>query len=239
MSQHRWLADCYLEEVECDLFAELTEAKNFVKAIALLKRKMRGEDDESYAELLADIAYLSCMSGDVNQADDFYRRAIAAFETKGFDGSVGFGLLLQEYGILLKEMQQYSDALDYFFKTEGIFSNHWVRDSDVICFVELQFEIADTYVELKEFDLALSFYENAKKILEESFETQSILYVFILNNLGEVFLELKRNIEALPLFEEALNLAEHALLDSDCVIAIKNNLLKAKRVNNESDAINR
>jgi hypothetical protein len=35
MSQHIWLADCYLEEVEDDLFAELTEAKNFVKAIAL------------------------------------------------------------------------------------------------------------------------------------------------------------------------------------------------------------
>ena len=228
MSQHRWLVDCYLKEVESDLFAELMEAENFIKAIALLKRKMRGEDDESHAELLADIAYLSCLSGDVNQADDFYRRAIAAFEIKGFDGSVGFGLLLQEYGILLKEMQQYRDALDYFFKTEGIFSNHWVRDSDVICFVELQFEIADTYVSLKEFDLALSFYENAKKILEESCETQSILYVFILNNLGEVLLELKRNIEALPLFEDALNLAEHALLDSDCVIEIKNNLLKAK-----------
>jgi tetratricopeptide (TPR) repeat protein len=200
---------------------------------------MRGEDDESYAELLADIAYLSYMSGDVNQADGFYRRAIAAFETKGFGSSVGFGLLLQEYGILLKEMQQYRDALDYFFKTEDIFSKHWVRDSDVIWFVELQLEIADAYVELNQYDLALNLYENAKKILEESCETQNILYVFILNNLGEVLLELKRNIEALPLFEEALNLAEHALLDSDCVIAIKNNLLKAKRVNNESDAINR
>ena len=228
MSQHIWLVDCYLKEVESDLFAELMEAENFVKAIALLKRKMRGADDESHAEPLADIAYLSSLSGDVNQADDFYRRAIAAFEIKGFGGSVGFGLLLQEYGILLKEMQQYSDALDYFFKTEGIFSNHWVRDSDVICFVELQFEIADTYVELKQYDLALSFYENAKKILEESCETQSILYVFILNNLGEVFLELKRNIEALPLFEDALNLAEYASLDSDCLITIKNNLLKAK-----------
>jgi hypothetical protein len=34
MLQHRWLVDCYLKEVESDLFAELMEAENFVKAIA-------------------------------------------------------------------------------------------------------------------------------------------------------------------------------------------------------------
>ncbi len=137
-------------------------------------------------------------------------------------------MLLQEYGILLKEMQQYRDALDYFFKTEDIFSKHWLLESDVICFIELQFEIADTYVDLKQYDLALSFYENAKKILEESCETQSILYVFILNNLGEVLLEFNRDKEALQLFKDALNLAENKLLGNDCLTTIKNNILKIK-----------
>jgi ribosomal protein L16/L10AE len=52
--------------------------------------------------------------------------------------------------------------------------------------------------------------------------------VFILNNLGEVLLEFNRDKKALQLFKDALNLAENKLLGDDCLMIIKNNILKLK-----------
>ena len=226
---HIWLLEFYLDEEETDVVSDLIDSDDFTNALPILEKKIHEMEAEgvSETEILADIAYLYYRNGESDNASVFYEKAIAAFEDSEFSGSVGFGGLLQEYAMLLKAKNKHELALNYFLRTEEIFNNHWVEDSDPVCFAELLGEIADTHHNLKQDDLAIKFYARAKKILEDSEEAEQFLYAAILNNLGEIFLDLKRNDEALPLFTAALTLLENAFSDENGVIdVIKGNLMK-------------
>lgn len=226
---HIWLLEFYLDEEETDVVSDLIDSDDFTNALPILEKKIHEMEAEgvSETEILADIAYLYYLNGDGDNASVFYEKAIASFEESEFSGSVGFGGLLQEYAVLLKAKNKHELALNYFLRTEEIFNNHWVEDSDPVCFAELLGEIADTHHNLKQDDLAVELYARAKKILEDSEETEQFLYAAILNNLGEIFLDLKRNDEALPLFTMALTLLENEFSDENGVIdVIKGNLVK-------------
>jgi len=226
--EHLWEFSWCLDDSDVLILSELVESEQFSESLLILLEKLDEDqkDDSSEESCLADIAYLYHLNGDNQNAAVFYEKAISSYEEDGeFDGSPGFAGVLYEYAIVLNESDNKKKALEYFLKSEGILKKHWVNESDPIMFAELQWAIAETYTKLNEYILASDTYRQAKELLENSGETEGILYIAILNNLGEVLLELKKNDEARELFDTALEKLESDFSSNDEFISmVRNNL---------------
>ncbi len=194
--EHIWMLQFYFTEEEEEKVFELMNDEQFSDAISMVEKKMRQAVDSGRsmdAGLIADLALLHQLNGDEEKALSLYRQAIGVYQEDGYDGSPGYGILLQEFALMLLGKGEADEAIVLLEQAEEIFSVHCIDEVDPLGFAQLQMNMGSVYQKEKRLKEAKDKYNIARDVLEVADQKESPLYTDIITVLEKLRLNLSES----------------------------------------------
>jgi len=225
---HHWRTSEYLTEKEFHKADELMNKGDFTKVIPIFLAKIDELKDNN--ELIMWVAYdLGCI---YYMNDDFENSALSfkkSVELFGSSSSPAFAGVAREYAMVLKDLNQWNEAIKFYKKAKNILLKYWYDEESPVDFAVFQTEMAESYRNLGMLDEALENCLEAKKIMMDENKVKHYVYTEILNCLGEIHMDFKKKDEALLFFNEALsilNKTEETIL----INRLTSNIAKANNI---------
>ena len=134
---------------------------------------------------------------------------------------------LREDGENLRKNEQYQSAIPLLEESWEIYKKHGLSGKNA----RLPIHIADCYMYLNMYDIALSKLKEAKKNAEDNKLIEALVACY--NKLGMIYLAQKQNVQALDNFESALIIYHELKIDIDVAIALQNVGLTLMRLNED------
>ncbi len=127
-------------------------------------------------------------------------------------------LCYKELGVIYADgLKKYGIAQTYFFKA---------LECDVVDLQTILYNnIGSLYKDSKEYDKAITYLEKGRLLIPK--EKDKRIHIFILENLGKVYLALGQNEKAIPTLREALKVSNQAVVTNKSIYYIRGYVLNA------------
>jgi tetratricopeptide (TPR) repeat protein len=139
-------------------------------------------------------------------------------------------------GVLYAKQENYSTALEYFFKTNDIYQNCLPINHPNFGLVYIH--IGTIYHKQGDYDSALSYLHQGLDVQQKTLPAQHPLMIYTYTNLGVVYLNKSNDVAAYNFLQKALEMIDPSSSHPYLSIIMQNLGILHKKKNNLSEALN-
>jgi tetratricopeptide (TPR) repeat protein len=182
------------------------EARNLIEAAARSLQQFHA-DAPGLPIIISNLSVMLCRFGEFDQAEEFLRSALRAYDKRQMTSSKEYGITLLNLGQVLEERKEFQDAAPLYEQAIGIFEGLGAP---------ARIELAGALANAGRLYQRLDRNEEARHAEQRAFDLlppqgDAVLRAQILRNLGNIMASAGQPADSVPYFEQSLLIHEKIL----------------------------